>query len=296
MPELFKTPRSAAMLSVISNSVLVVSKIAIGIFSGSVSVLSEGIHSGLDLIAAIIAFFSVSLSARPVDDKHPYGHGKIESISGSVEAFLIVVAGGLIIREAVLKLQSGGEIEHINLGLAVMFVSVILNIIVSRVLFRVGKRYESQAIEADAHHLSTDVMTSLGVFAGLILVKITGLHWLDAAVAFGVAALIVWIGMKVFFNSFFDLIDQKLPEEEEQRIKRIIEEHSGLFVEYHKMRTRRSGAVRYIDMHLVLSGDERIKDAHDLCDHLERDIGAALNNCNITIHIEPSNAQQPRSG
>ncbi len=284
------------MLSVISNSVLVASKIAIGIFSGSVSVLSEGIHSGLDLIAAIIAFFSVNLSAQPVDEKHPYGHGKIESISGSIEALLIVVAGGLIVREAIRKLQTGGEIEHIDLGLAVMFVSVIMNIIVSRVLFRVGRKYESQAIEADAHHLSTDVMTSLGVFAGLILVKVTGLHWLDSAVAFGVAALIIWIGIKVFFNSFFDLMDQKLPEEEEERIRRIIEEHSGMFVEYHKMRTRRSGAVRYVDLHLVVSGDEIIRNAHDLCDHLEKDISAAINNVNITIHLEPSKISLSKEG
>jgi cation diffusion facilitator family transporter len=286
--KIFKTPRMAAMLSIMSNTILVVSKISIGIFGGSVSILSEGIHSSLDLIAAIIAFFSVSLSAQPVDEKHPYGHGKIENVSGTIEAFLIIVAGGLIIKEAVHKLHAGGKIEHIEIGIAVMLVSVVMNIFVSRVLFIVAKKSESQALEADAHHLSTDVMTSAGVFGGLILVRLTGLVWLDAVVAFGVAALIIWIGVKVLFNSFVDLIDQKLPEEEEKKIRAIIEEHSDMFVEYHQMRTRKSGAMRYIDLHLVVAKNQNLEEAHDLCDHLEDDISRLFKSANITIHVEPA--------
>ena len=278
------------MLSVASNAILVASKVTIGILSGSVAVLSEGIHSSLDLIAALIAFFSVSLSAKPEDEKHPYGHGKIESVSGAVEALLIVVAGALIIREAIHKLHIGGEISNsgINLGLIVMFISVLLNIFVSRVLFKVAKKFESQALEADGHHLSTDVMTSFGVFIGLVLVRLTGKHWVDPVVAFGVAALIMWIGAKVFFNSFFDLLDQKLPEEEEKKIRQLIEDHSSMFVEYHKMRTRRSGAMRYIDLHLVVSGTQNLEEAHNLCDHLEKDISELFQSANITIHVEPA--------
>ena len=288
--KIFKTPRAAAMLSVVANAALVAAKIAIGIFGGSVSVLSEGIHSGIDLIAALIAFFSVSLAAQPEDDKHPYGHGKIESVSGSIEALLIVVAGVLIVIEAVHKLKTGGEVSHVDLGLAVMLASVILNVLVSRVLFVVAKKNESQALEADAQHHSTDIMTSVGVFLGLVIVKITKMHWLDAAVAFAVAALIIWIGIKVLFNSFVDLIDQKLPEKEEKIIRTILDEHSYMFVEYHKMRTRKSGSVRYIDLHLVVAKDQNLEEAHNLCDHLEEDISKLFHNANITIHIEPANS------
>ncbi len=285
---LYKSPRTAALISVISNTLLVVSKITAGILSGSVSILSEGIHSGLDLVAAIIAFFSVSLSSQPDDAEHPYGHGKIENVSGTVEAILIIIAGALIIKEAVHKLQRGGEVSHVNIGLVIMLFSVVMNIIVSRILFKSAKKHESQALEADAHHLSTDVLTSLGVFLGLLLVKLTHYQWLDPIVALGVAALIIWIGGKVMLKSFVDLIDHKLPEEEEVKIRSLIDEHADKFIEYHKMRTRRSGAVRYIDIHLVVSGDQTVDEAHSLCDHLEEDISELYHNAKIFIHLEPA--------
>jgi cation diffusion facilitator family transporter len=285
--KLFKTTRSAALLSVFSNTLLVGSKITVGIFGGSVAVLSEGIHSSLDLVASIIAFISVSLSAQPVDEDHPYGHGKIESVSGTIEAILIIIAGGLIIREAVHKLMIGGGVKHIDLGLAVMLVSVVMNIFVSRALFIAAKKHESQALEADAHHLSTDVMTSGGVLIGLLLVRFTGKQWLDSVVAFGVAALIIFIGFKVMVQSFVDLIDRRLPEKDEFKIRSLIEEHADKFIEYHKMRTRRSGAVRYIDVHLVVSSDQTVEEAHKLCDHIENDITDLFKNAKIFIHLEP---------
>jgi cation diffusion facilitator family transporter len=287
MDVIFKTPRSAAVLSILSNTLLVGGKISIGLFTGSVSVLSEGIHSSLDLIAAVIAFISVTISGRPADKEHPYGHGKVENISGTIEAILIIVAGVLIIREAYHKIARGGEVAHLDVGLAIMLVSVVMNIFVSRVLFRVARRHESQALEADAQHLSTDVMTSGGVVLGLFLVRVTGLHWIDAVAAFGVAALIIYIGLKVLRTSFLDLIDQSLPEKEQKRIREIIELHKDQYVTYHKMRTRKSGKVRYIDMHLIFPRDISIQTAHDLCEDIEDHIRGEFHNVSITIHLEP---------
>jgi len=282
------TPSRAALMSVVSNSILVTSKIVVGIITGSVAVLSEGLHSGLDLVAAVMAFVSVSISARPADLDHPYGHGKVENISGAVEALLIVVAAGFIVREGILKILHGAEKIEVGPGLWVMLISVVMNIIVSRILFITARKHESPALEADAHHLSTDVLTSVGVLIGLFVVWTTHIFILDAVVAIIVAAIMGFIGVNVFKSSFVDLLDRKLPEDEEKKIRDILERHNDMFVGYHEMRTRKAGAVRYIDLHLVVSREYRIKDAHDLCDHLEDEIKSIFHNANITIHLEPS--------
>jgi cation diffusion facilitator family transporter len=285
--EFFTTPRGTALISVGSNTLLSGSKISIGLLTGSVAVLSEGLHSSLDLVASVIAFFSVSVSSLPPDRKHPYGHGKIENISGTIEAILIIIAGGFIVHEAVHKLKTGVTVGNVDAGLAVMLLSVVVNIVVSRLLFKTAKKYESPALEADAHHLSTDVLTSFGVLAGLVLVRITGIKWIDPFFAMGVAAIICLIGFRVLGSSFFDLLDQSLPDEEEKKIRQIIEDHKGQYLEYHKMRTRKSGAMRYIDLHLVVPSSSHVKEAHDFTHHIEDEILSVFPTASITIHIEP---------
>ncbi|MEW5947072.1 MAG: cation diffusion facilitator family transporter [bacterium] len=289
-------PRRAAALSVASNTVLVVLKISVGVLGGSVAVLSEGLHSAIDLVASLIAFVSVSLSARPADKNHPYGHGKIENVSGTVEALLIIAAGAFVVHEAVGRLSSRPEITHLDAGIGLMVVSATVNAAVSRLLFRVARRHESPALEADAHHLSVDVYTSLGVLAGLTLVRFTGFLWLDSVVAVGVALLIFYIGFRVLKSSFLDLLDQSLPEEEQAKIQQIIDRHGGRFIEYHKLRTRKSGPTRYIDLHLVISEDEAIKDAHDFCHHIEQEIRDELGNASVTIHLEPGGSGPKSQG
>lgn len=285
---MFNTPRSAALLSVASNTTLVIAKLIAGVISGSVSVISEAIHSGLDLVASVIALISVNVSGKPADETHQYGHGKVENISAAVEAILIVIAGALIIREAVEKMSAKGDAHQFNAGMAVMLVSVVMNIAVSRLLFKVGRKHESQALIADGHHLSTDVITSAGVLLGLLLVKITGLRVFDAIAAIGVAALITWIGLKMFFTSVAELLDHKLPDSEINRIIEIIELHAGQFAGYHKMRTRKSGAVRYIDLHMLFPQSHSVACAHEICDHIEKEIKEEFSNANITIHLEPA--------
>jgi len=282
----------AAALSVASNATLVVLKLIVGLLSGSVSILSEAIHSANDLLAAIIAFFSVRVSDRPPDQEHPFGHGKIESISGAIEAGLIILAAIWIIVEAIRKLISGGEVDHLGLGLGIMLFSVLLNVFVSRHLFKVAKQEESLALEADAQHLATDVYTSLGVASGLALVWITGWHMIDPLVAIGVALLIGRIGWRLTMNAAQHLMDHTLPATEIERIEQVLREDERVR-SWHDLRTRKSGSERHIDLHVVLRVDATLLEAHDTADQLEKRIAALFPSAHVVIHTEPFDDRVP---
>jgi cation diffusion facilitator family transporter len=276
-----------AGLSVASNTVLVIGKLIIGIMIGSVSVISEAVHSGMDLIAAIIAFFAVREAGKPPDDMHPFGHGKAESISGAFEGLLIFVAIIIIVYEAIHKLIRGTALVSLDWGLLIMGVSAVLNTIVSRQLFKVARKSESLALEADALHLSTDVLTSAGVFVGLLLIRFTGLHVLDPIIALGVALVIGHAAYDIVKRSVKDLMDEKIPDSELTTIEKILIEHRGLFIDYHDLRSRRTGNIREIDLHLTQSKEITLDEAHKLCDHIEEELKAKIPKVHITIHVEP---------
>jgi cation diffusion facilitator family transporter len=282
-----KEKTSIARLSVLSNLTLVILKLTVGLMIGSVSVISEAIHSGIDLIAAIIAYFSVRQSSQPPDAEHAFGHGKIENVSGAVEAVLIFLAAGLIIREAYQKLLHGVEIEDVSLGIAVMLLSVVVNYFVSEKLLKTAKRTDSIALEADGWHLKTDVLTSLGIFGGLVAIKLTGIAILDPILAILVALFILKAAFELTIKSVKDLLDMKLPKEEEDEIRRIISGYSGRFVEFHELRTRKSGSDRFIDLHLVVHKKMSVEEAHDLSDRIEADIVQRFPRASVIIHIEP---------
>lgn len=254
--------------------------------SGSVSILSEAIHSANDLLAALIAFTSVRVAGKPPDDQHTYGHGKAESISGAIEAALILVAALWIVVEALRRLFAGGEVEHVDLGAAVMGVSAVVNAVVSRYLRRVAKQEDSLALEADAQHLTTDVYTSLGVGAGLLVVWLTGWHWLDPVAAIGVAFLIAGIGWQLTRKAMGHLMDSSLPREEIAAIEKILGAHPQL-LSWHRLRTRKSGSERHVDMHIVLGAETLLEEAHRISVELERRIVQALPNAHVVIHIDP---------
>ncbi|TAK34747.1 MAG: cation transporter [Chloroflexota bacterium] len=278
---------NAALVSVFSNLLLIVLKLAVGIAIGSVSVISEAAHSGLDLLAALIAFWAIRMAARPADSDHPYGHGKIENLGSSVEAILIVVAAVGITYEAVRRLIEGARPVSVDLGVGVMAVSIVVNLFVSRYLLRVARRTESIALEGDARHLTADVLTSVGVLIGLIVVGITKNYILDPLVALAVAALIVHTGWKMLRKSMGDLVDGKLPDEEEALIRQIFDDHRKQLVEFHSLRTRRSGGQRHIDLHMVVNRDATVQAAHALCDDLEGHIQARFPDASVTLHVEP---------
>lgn len=281
-----------AMLSVASNSLLIILKIIAGILSGSVSIISEAIHSGMDLAAAIIAFFSVRVSSKLPDKSHPYGHGKIENVSGVVEGLLIFVAAFLIIKEAVVKILDPSEISEAYIAIAVMGVSAVVNAFISRTLYKVAKEEDSVALEADALHLKTDVYTSAGVAVGLLLIKITGIAILDPIVAILVALLIVKEAWHLCKSAFSPLLDAGLTADEENRIREVINSFNGRIREYHELRTRKAGPIRHIDFHLLLDKDVTIDEAHSLCEEIESEIENEIKNTNVIIHIEPYESEK----
>jgi cation diffusion facilitator family transporter len=295
-----KLKESTARLSVISNTGLVLMKFIVGTAIGSVSIISEAIHSSMDLIAALIAFFSVRKSAEPPDAQHEFGHGKFEDISGLIEALLIFIAAFLIIWEAGQKLL-GESSELLNpellmWGIAVMGISALVNWYVSNRLFKVGKQSESIALESDAWHLRTDVYTSLGVFIGLILIRLTGMTVLDPLIAIGVAIVIMKAAYDLTRRSLSDLIDHSIPPADEKRIQEIICDHASIYAGFHDLKTRRSGPEIFIEFHLVVPGTISVLQSHDLADHLEADLKTEFPRANITIHAEPCNEGCTRCG
>ncbi len=283
-----------AAVSVASNLSLVVMKLTVGLTIGSVSVISEAIHSGMDLVAAVIAFFAVKVSSKPGDESHPYGHGKIENIAGTIEALLIFLAAGWIIYEAVLKLIAPEPMEDIGWGIAVMAVSAGANFIVSHLLFSAGKKTDSIALKADGMHLRTDVYTSAGVMAALAIYWLAGrfmpglsIWWIDPVAAILVALLIVKAAYELTVESARDLMDSSLPSWEEEAVIREIEKLYPSVYGFHHIKTRKSGPYRFIDFHLMLSGDLSLREAHQVSDILKGRIKEALANATTEIHMEP---------
>lgn len=291
-----KRKASVARLSVISNTTLVLLKLAVGLAIGSVSVISEAIHSAVDLLAAIIALFAVKTSGKPADQLHPFGHGKVENISGTVEALLIFLAAGWIIYEAAKKLMNPHPLGEASWGVAVMLVSATANIIVSRMLFKVGNETDSVALQADAWHLRTDVYTSAGVMAGLGIIWLGGLlypgadlKWVDPVAAIGVALLIIKAAYKLTIESARDLLDVSLPLEEENEIRKIIAAFAPTIRGFHRLRTRKSGSHRFVEFHMRVDAFMSIDESHRITDMISEDIKKRFASTLITIHIEPCN-------
>ena len=279
----------AAAVSIVSNTTLIVFKLIVGLLSGSIAIVSEALHSASDLVAAVIAFWSVRRAAVPADARHPYGHEKVENVSGVVEALLIIVAAGVIIYEAVQRLAGGPELDHVWLGIAVMAVSGVVNLVVSlRVLYPVARRTESAALEADAAHLLTDVYTSFGVAGGLLLVQLTGRDIFDPLAAIVVALVIVRTGYVLVVKSMRVLLDETLSDEELDEIRRCLRDHRGDIISgYHKLRARRAGSRRHIDLHITVDERLTIAEAHDAAEHIAADIRACIPNADVMVHVEP---------
>jgi cation diffusion facilitator family transporter len=282
MTEKVKTAR----LSILSNTLLIILKLTVGLISGSVSILSEAIHSSMDLIAALIAFFSVRVSDNPPDSKHPYGHGKVENISGVIEALLIFIAAVLIIIEAVKKLMGENTpLDSIALGSIIMFISALVNTFVSRRLYKIARETNSVALEADALHLKTDIFTSLGVSLGLGLILITGIEWLDPIIAILVALFILKESYNLLSRAFTPLLDTAWEEEDINKLESTLQRMN---VKYHDLRTRVAGNYRFVEFHILVPENESVGNAHKDCDKIEEELTRTYQNLSVTIHVEPT--------
>jgi cation diffusion facilitator family transporter len=279
----------AAAVSIASNATLIVFKLAVGVVSGSIAIISEALHSGSDLVAALIAFWSVRRAAQPPDERHHYGHEKVENLSGVIEALLIITAAGVIIYEGVMKLIDGPALDHVWLGIGVMAASGVANLVVSRrVLYPVARRTQSAALEADAAHLLTDVYTSFGVAGGLLLVRLTNWPYFDPIAAIAVAVLIIRTGYELTLQSTRVLLDEALPPDELDEIRRCVKEHRGDIIwGYHKLRARRAGSRRHIDLHVTVEETLSVAAAHEVAEHIAEDIRLCVPNSDVLVHIEP---------
>ncbi len=278
----------AAKLSVASNTILTLLKVLVGGWTGSVGILSEAMHSGTDLLASGIALFSVRASDTPPDEDHPYGHGKIESISGLAEAMLIFAAALFIGYEIIDKLRypAPRHSGSVDIGIVIMAISMIANFLISRYLHRVARETESEALQADAAHLQTDVVTSAGVLVGLILVHVTHLAWLDPLAAGIVASLLISVAYRLTKQAIQLLLDTRLPDGEELAIVAILRRDPRV-LGFHKLRTRRSGAQRHADIHVQIDDNTTLVYAHQVTEEIEDAIRETLPGIIITIHIEP---------
>jgi len=286
-----KLKQRTARLSVISNTVLVVLKLVVGFYTGAVSIISEAAHSAVDLLAALIAFYAVREADKPPDGNHAYGHGKVENLSGAIEAVLIIVAALWIVYEAKDKLQTVYVPDFLEYGIVIMFISIVVNYFVSSKLYKVAVQTGSHALEADALHLQADIWTSAGVLIGLIIMKVTGFAWLDPVIAILVAGVVFKAGYGMTKKSLYELTDVSLPLEEEAMIIDVVKSHNEV-ISYHQLRTRRSGSRRLIDMHLILYKDMHLNMAHTVCDQIEAEIKAKLEFCDVVIHLEPCDQQK----
>ncbi len=288
----FKT--SVALLAVMSNSVLTVLKLIVGIMIGSVSVISEAIHSAVDLVSSLIAFVSVKKASQPPDETHSFGHGKLENVSGTIEAFLIFFAAGWIIAEAVHKLRYPTAVSSVGWGVALMSFSATVNFIVSHIELKVAKASDSLALEADAWHLRTDVYTSAGVLFGLLVILIgrklrpdVNLAWVDAAAAIAVALLIIRTSYQLIIKSARDLFDFSLPPEEIAQIRDVIVRHSTSVISFHELRTRKAGPTRYVEVHIMADRALSLEDSHRLSRRVRDEIISLFGDVHATIHVDP---------
>jgi cation diffusion facilitator family transporter len=285
---MIRSKSGAAGLSIASNSVLIAIKLAAGAITGSIAILTEAIHSLIDLVASVVAFVSVRKADEPADADHPYGHEKVESLAATIEGMLILVGAGIIVYEATHRLVVGAQVETLGVGIAVMGFSVVANLVVSSILSRQAKAHDSPALEGDAAHLRTDALTSAGVLAGLALVQITGVVAFDSITALIVAAAIVVAGIRIIRRSSGVLVDEALPDAEMDRIEAAIAAaRTPEVAGYHKLRARRAGSRRYIDLHVQYRSGTSLERAHELAHRMRAEIEAGIRRAEVLIHVEP---------
>lgn len=282
------TKAGAAALSIASNSILIALKVAAGLATGSIAILTEAVHSAIDWVASVIAFVSVRKADVPADAGHPYGHEKVENLAAAIEGMLILVGAAIIFYEAIHRLIVGSEVESLGIGIAVMAFSVLANVVVSTYLYRRARALESPALEGDAAHLRTDALTSAGVLVGLALVELTGVAALDSITAMIVATAIVSAGITILRRSSGVLVDEALPPQEMDQIEAAIAaSRTAEVAGYHKLRARRAGSARHIDLHVQFVRGTTLERAHDLAHQMRDRIQAELPRAEVLIHVEP---------
>jgi cation diffusion facilitator family transporter len=291
------TKFGAARLSIASNATLITLKVVAGAVTGSIAIITEAVHSSIDLLASIVAYLSLRKADEPADAEHQYGHSKAENLAAAIEGMLILVGAGVIVYEASRRLTVGGTVENLGFGIAVIAVSAIVNLVVSTYLYRRARTHDSPALEGDAAHLRADAATSLAVLLGLVVIEVTGFEQADSIVALMVASAIVYTGVRILSRSSRVLMDEALPREELDIVRKLIADYPGPELEgFHKLRGRRAGSARYIDLHLQFRPGTSLERAHAVAHELQAEVRERIPAVDLLVHIEPSRAGGGRPG
>lgn len=276
-----------AWLSIAAALATIALKTGAYFLTGSVGLLSDALESVVNLVAAVMALAMLTIAARPPDESHVYGHGKAEYFSSTVEGILIFVAAGGIMYTAIERLINPRPLEQLGLGLAVSLVAGLINLVVARILLSAGKLNRSITLEADAHHLMTDVWTSVAVIGGVGAAWLTNWLWLDAVVAIGVALNITWTAYQLIRRSVEGLMDASLPDLELKQIEAVLDSYRRKGFGFHALLTRRGAARRFISVHVLVPGEMTVHDAHHLAEEIESDIRQAVPDSVVITHLEP---------
>jgi cation diffusion facilitator family transporter len=285
----------AAAVSIASNSCLIVLKVAAGLVTGSVGILSDAVHSLMDLIASVIAWASVRKADEPADASHRYGHEKLEDLAAGAQALLLLIGAVFIAVEAVRRLINGGRVESIGVGIAVAGLAAAVNLVVSTYLERSSQTTGSTALHANAADLRTDAIVSLGVLVSLVVVKLTGAYWIDPAVGLLVAAAITRTGVRILVDASRRLVDEVLPPDELAALQQVVDSFVGRdeVVGYHDLRTRHVGSRHQVDLHLQFSAGTSLERAHYVSHQLQDAIVERLPNTTVLVHLEPEDRVRP---
>lgn len=280
-----KEKKRVALLSVFAAIFLTGFKLVIGILTGSLGILSEALHSGLDLVAAIITYFSVRISDKPADKEHNYGHGKIENFSALIETVLLLITCAWIIYEAIGRLISGKTHIEVNAwSYIVVISSIIIDITRSRALYKVARKHNSQALEADALHFSTDIWSSAVVFLGLICANF-GFFFADSIAALVVALIVLFVSFRLGKRAIDVLLD-RAPKGTIEKVEQVLTTYTDV-KRYHSLKIRTAGANTFIKFNIHLEPDSSLRNVHELCDSIEKDINAIIPRSEVYIHAEP---------
>jgi len=291
------TKSRAAAVSIVSNALLIALKLAAGVITGSIAIITEAIHSSIDLVASVVAFVSVRKADEPADESHPYGHQKVENLAAAIEGMLILVGAGVIVFESARRLVDAADVKSLGVGIAVIGFSAVANAAVSTYLYRQAARTDSPALEGDAAHLRTDAMTSFGVLVGLVLVELTGIEEFDPITALVVAAAIVLAGVRIITRTSRVLVDEALPPDELEAVRRAIDEHGAQeVVGFHKLRARRAGSRRYVDLHVQFRDGTSLARAHEVSHELGAAVTRRLRGAEVLVHLEPEEASRTGGG
>lgn len=282
-----------ARFSLASAVALATAKFVVGILSGSLGVLSSAFDSLADIFMSAVNLFSIRKSMQPADTTHPYGHGKVETLATVFQGAVIGATGVWVVREGIVRLVAKRVPVSADAGIAVMLAGVIASWYISSRIRRAGEETGSTALVADSLHFRTDVYTNAGILLSLALFRLTGWPWLDPGVALVVGIYITGIAAKLLFEAVQDLMDRGLPRETVVRLEEIINSHRPLIVDFHDLRTRRSGSEKHVDFHVVVCRQFLLEDAHRVADHLEKEVGQALGNAHVVTHIDPCDLECP---